>query len=605
VEQGGEDLGVPGITRATLIGQGGSGRVYRAFQQRLDREVAVKVIPTHGEEAVLRRFDRERRAMGRLSKVDGVVTVYEAGTTDAGDLYLVMPYIGGGSLKDHMEREGRLGWKPATLAVEQVAEAIHRAHDADVLHRDIKPGNILLNEDGRPLVADFGIARLGAEASATTTTGLTLTPAFSPPEAFERGEGTEAGDVYSLGATLWALIAGQAPFTGDQDGSSLSQIMGRILSYPVGDLRALAPEAVCIAIEKATSKDPAQRHPTAAAFAEELKQARRDAAGFVPTDANSPVAGWAPLTLDPDDPTIIADRPPPAPLLASPESARGSRKRLIGASVAVVLMFAGGIAAALAGRGDTDDGIVVAGDTEQPRADEQKNSGEEPVTDDTPVPPEAEVLGESEENPVVTDPESEAADGEGPTFELVIPTPTATPAQKTEPGVPDPEATASDQPRPTAVPTQRPTGSTPTPTSRPAPTATSRPVVPPTPTNAPLPTSTPTRTPTSTPAPTPTPTSTATPSLQALTVSLSASSIVCDGAAHGYGTMFNGTVGGSVSFTVTPPRSGLDTGVVQPGGTLNLVWDCSATFETTYTFVATDVATGRQTAPFSILGIPA
>jgi serine/threonine protein kinase len=159
-QSGGEvDLGIVGVGSGTLIGQGGSAKVYRAHQEHLDRDVAVKIIAAYGDAAIQRRFERERRAMGRLSSVSGILTVYDAGINAAGDLYLVMPLERGGSFKDRIEAHGPLRWDEACYVMEQVAEAIHEAHRQGIVHRDIKPGNILISGSGRPLVADFGIAR--------------------------------------------------------------------------------------------------------------------------------------------------------------------------------------------------------------------------------------------------------------------------------------------------------------------------------------------------------------------------------------------------------------------------------------------------------------
>lgn len=267
---GNADVGVGGLEQAEVVGRGGNATVYRAYQPSMDRWVAVKVLDG-SDETTRRRFDRERQAMGRLSQHPGIVTIYESGYTSAGRPYLVMPFLGSGSLQDRLDRSGPTSWDEAADLVARVTSAVDYAHASGVVHRDLKPGNIMMDEEGRPLVADFGIARLAGQ-SQTITEYMALTPAFSPPELLDGGEPTKAGDVYALAATFCALVIGTPPFvTGSPDADSLLALSRRIAVDPPPDLRPLGvPEHVCRAVESAMAKNPADRPDSASALAEAL-----------------------------------------------------------------------------------------------------------------------------------------------------------------------------------------------------------------------------------------------------------------------------------------------------------------------------------------------
>lgn len=601
----GARLGIAGVSEAEMIGQGGSGRVYRARQEAFDRDVAIKIIPLYGDERTQRRFDRERRAMGRLSGVAGVLPVHESGTTDAGDLYLVMPFISGGSLREQLG-PGEIGWTRACDIVEAVARTADVAHEAGIVHRDIKPGNILIGDDGAPLLADFGIARLGVDATGTTGTGLTLTPAYGPPEAFDKAEASVLGDVYSLGATLWALIAGRPPFTDVGEEPTLSQLFARVVSSPVGDLRQLAPTNVCDVIERAMAKDPAERFASAAEFADSLVAARKAAGGFSP-QPGALAAGWT---------VKVAAEPGVATDGAVAVQAGSSRRVRVFALAAVLLAVAGIVAAVMTRGDDGPDGVATTADADAVTPPDQagSNSGgsagqaggaESAADDDVPEVSDtagdgAEVLGEAQS----------ASDDDGEPFVLATPTSTPTPDPSVagdEPDEPDEPGEAAEvvatptpspvppppreQPTPTPAPARTPT---PAPdTSAPAPPATPTSTPRPTATPIPTPTNTPTPTPTNTPTPTPTntPTPTPLPGPGPLGLTWFLPQFPCDGQTHNYARLTNATPGGTVSFSGPSARPGV--GVVSPDGWLLLQWDCTNTEVQTFTFRAHDDATGR------------
>jgi serine/threonine protein kinase len=265
------DLGINGLDDIEEIGRGGSSRVYRAKQVELDRYVALKVLNARGDANVTRRFDRERKAMGRLSHNEGIVPVYSSGLTEHGEPYLIMPYYPDGSLQDRLER-GPLPWQEAVDFVAAAANTMAAAHDAGVVHLDLKPANIMLAA-GAPRIADFGIAKLISEQTAPNTNDSQFTPSYSAPETLLEGTATPASDVYGLAATLWALIAGRSPFRSLEGDNSVMAVVGRAVHSPVEDLRHLAPDPICIVIEHGMSKQPTDRYASAGAFADALATA--------------------------------------------------------------------------------------------------------------------------------------------------------------------------------------------------------------------------------------------------------------------------------------------------------------------------------------------
>lgn len=268
-----QDLGIDGLDNIEQIGKGGSSRVFRATQVDLDRVIALKVLKAGDDPNVIRRFDRERKAMGRLSNNEGIVPVYSTGLTAGGEPYLIMPFYERGSLQDRLLR-GPVPWEEAVGYIAAAANTMGAAHEAGVVHLDLKPANILLSDDNSPRIADFGIAKLANDPNSPTTTTAAFTPTFSSPEILLGGAATPASDVYGLAATLWSLIAGRPPFrAGEGEDNTLMAVVGRVVHQPVDDLRHLAPDPLCTVIETAMAKDPAHRYPTAGALAAALAAA--------------------------------------------------------------------------------------------------------------------------------------------------------------------------------------------------------------------------------------------------------------------------------------------------------------------------------------------
>jgi Protein kinase domain/Kelch motif len=269
----GLDLGIGGCENAVEVGRGGFGAVYRAWQPEFGRAVAVKVLTAGGLDGEARgRFTRELRALGALSGHPHIVTVHSAGFTAGGHPYLVMGFEPGGSLADRLRSRGPLSWEEAVGVGIRISGALESAHRSGVLHRDVKPENILLSAFGEPKLADFGIARVEG-ADATRTLALVATLAHAAPELLHGDRPSVSSDVYSLGSTLHALIRGRPAFAAEGEEDPLAMI-ARISARPVPDLRESGvPDAVCRVLERAMAKDPGQRQPSALVLGRELRQA--------------------------------------------------------------------------------------------------------------------------------------------------------------------------------------------------------------------------------------------------------------------------------------------------------------------------------------------
>lgn len=331
------DLGIDGLTNIEVIGAGGSAIVYRADRVRDDVDaqgsttyeglsvdteltdsatVAVKVLRLSWDPSALRRFEREQRVMSRLSRMSGFVSILETGETSDGSPYIMMPYYAGGSLQDRIRNDGPMSWPRAVRLIEQVALTLVEAHRRDVYHRDIKPANILLSESGQAHVADFGISLIADENLGRSTVAA-FTPAYSPPESFSDGLRPVAStDVYGLAATLWALLAGHAPFKEKDENVTTATIFGRVATQQIGDLRPQVPSPICYFIERSVAKLPADRPASMAAFLHQLREAREDSYRGL----ERPRYDHQPLDL-PDEPPALAQVPvvdSEGPTLAGP-----------------------------------------------------------------------------------------------------------------------------------------------------------------------------------------------------------------------------------------------------------------------------------------------
>ena len=254
------------------IGRGSQGVVYRARQKSLNRTVALKIIALGhwASEAHVKRFRREAEAAASLEH-PCIVPIYEVGERD-GACYFSMKFVEGGQLDEVVKREPMPPRRAAELIV-KLAHTVHYAHEHRILHRDIKPGNILLDAKGEPHLTDFGLARLvESESTVTRTLEVLGTPSYMAPEqaAGKNIELTAATDIYGLGAVLYQLLTGHPPFAGGTTYETVRQVLEtnprrpRLWNSKID--REL--ETICL---KCLEKDPKRRYPSALAVAEDLE----------------------------------------------------------------------------------------------------------------------------------------------------------------------------------------------------------------------------------------------------------------------------------------------------------------------------------------------
>jgi len=253
-----------------LVGQGGMSSVYKAHDSLLERHVALKILHDHysSDEAFVERFKREARSVAQLQHPN-IVTVIDRGEEE-GRQYIVFEYIEGENLKELVVRKGRLDVHEALEIALEVARGLAFAHQNGLVHRDVKPQNVLLNGDGRAKVTDFGIART-VDVDGMTQTGTVLgTSNYIAPEQATGQRVDAQSDVYALGTVLYELLAGDVPFPGE---SFVAVAMKHVHEPPPNllDVRRNVPLRVAAAVDRALEKDPEQRFPTMDAFAAELE----------------------------------------------------------------------------------------------------------------------------------------------------------------------------------------------------------------------------------------------------------------------------------------------------------------------------------------------
>ncbi|MEX2137196.1 MAG: Stk1 family PASTA domain-containing Ser/Thr kinase [Chloroflexota bacterium] len=307
------------------LGEGGMATLWRAMDEQLDREVAVKLLrPQYGNDpGFAARFKQEARSAGSLSHPN-IVSVYDYGTdAETGGQFIVMQLVDGEDLAAILHKHGRLETDDAVRIAIGVASALEAAHRRGIVHRDVKPGNILIDQDVK--VTDFGIARAVSEASMTVT-GTTLGSVhyFSPEQA--RGdEVTGQSDVYALGIVLYEMLTGRRPFEGD---SAAGVALKRLSEDPAPPtVHGPVSPGLSAIVMRALERDPAGRYPDAGAFAEALRVWQRDpdAANAVAAATVVPAtpAGGEPTVYVPPRVTLPSDRAAISGI--PPDGAGGSR----------------------------------------------------------------------------------------------------------------------------------------------------------------------------------------------------------------------------------------------------------------------------------------
>src|SRR5579884_3452997 len=267
------------------IAQGGMSEVYLGYDRRVKRQVAVKVL-YGSNESFIRRFEREALAIGTLSH-NHILPLYDFGEQRPW-YYLVMPYIEGGTLRDYLLKRDVLTFEEAGNFLEQMAAALQHAHDHGVVHRDVKPSNILLRSDGYAYLGDFGLAKAKMEVDCLTHVGAMIgTPEYMAPEQ-SNGANDHRSDIYSLGIILYQMLTGRVPFIAH---SPVAVTLKHLQTQPIppSQLNSSIPSEIEEVMLKALAKDPADRYQQAMFFAADYRKARkalRDEQGIQPNKGN-------------------------------------------------------------------------------------------------------------------------------------------------------------------------------------------------------------------------------------------------------------------------------------------------------------------------------
>jgi serine/threonine protein kinase, bacterial len=274
---------------ATKIATGGTSTVYRGLDTRLDRPVALKVMDSRyaGDQQFLTRFQLEARSVARL-KDPGLVAVYDQGL-DARHPFLVMELVEGGTLRELLAERGPMPPHAVAAVLRPVLGGLAAAHRAGLVHRDVKPENVLISDEGDVKIVDFGLVRAVAEAGITSTSVILGTAAYLSPEQVKDGNASPRSDVYALGIVAYELLTGQTPFSGDTSLSIAYQRLDTDVPLPSSVITGV-PSQFDDLVERATARDPAGRYADAQEMGAEL-DAIADAlqlpAFRVPTPRNS------------------------------------------------------------------------------------------------------------------------------------------------------------------------------------------------------------------------------------------------------------------------------------------------------------------------------
>ena len=310
----------------TPIASGGTSTVYRGVDVRLDRPVAVKVMDSRyaGDDQFLTRFQMEARTVARL-KDPGLVAVYDQGL-DARHPFLVMELIEGGTLRELLAERGPMPPHAVVAVLRPVLGGLAAAHRAGLVHRDVKPENVLISDDGDVKIADFGLVRAVAAAGITSTSVILGTAAYLSPEQVSDGNAGPRSDVYSAGILTYELLTGRTPFTGDTALSVAYQRLDHEVPQPSSVIDGV-PTQFDALVARATARDPADRYADAIEMADAVDAIAEELAlppFRVPAPRNSAQHRSAALQRS----QIIEQRAPQPPAQQPPKAHHPTRQMI-------------------------------------------------------------------------------------------------------------------------------------------------------------------------------------------------------------------------------------------------------------------------------------
>jgi tRNA A-37 threonylcarbamoyl transferase component Bud32 len=356
----------------TTLGEGGMARVYRGTDEVLHRTVAIKVLADRyaEDDNFVTRFRREAQAAAALSHPN-VVAVFDTGDDDAAH-YIVMEYVEGQTLSEVLKRGGPLDADRASAIAEDVATALQAAHERGLVHRDVKPGNVMVDSEGRVKVMDFGIARAAANDTLTQTGTVLGTAAYLSPEQ-ARGDSVDArSDIYSLGCVLFEMVAGRPPFTGDSPVSLAFRHVNED-PQPPSVYRPGVPPQLEAVIMRALEKDPDRRYRSAEELRRALAATRSGATATVPIGAAAGEGDTAVMPAEGTEGITPAGGAPP------PDHRRRRPPWLPLALLGAAILVAAGFLAL----------TVLADEDRGERRREQRQEAREQAAEEIPAPDEA------------------------------------------------------------------------------------------------------------------------------------------------------------------------------------------------------------------------